>query len=239
MANMDSGAECNVVGRKWVQHLEDHGGRVEPLSTPVSVEWLDKKSSENITERILLRVEVAECNCHFEVTFLVVEWDIDYLVIGWETLSAYAILKNLEDFLIVQHKMHVAVGTVQEDVNMVVEDMDGRKITSDSLRFTDDDDALPDLVDSDAEVRDESNLSAEQQKELDQLVKEFSDIFVELPAGSANVDAMTITPKPGWKRPPMEPFRRYSPKVEAAIRRPSGGLLLACVHRDRASLEND
>ena len=62
MANMDSGAEGNVVGRKWVRHLEDHGGKVEPLSTPVSVEWLDKKSSENITERILLRVEVAECN---------------------------------------------------------------------------------------------------------------------------------------------------------------------------------
>ena len=41
---------------------------------------------------------------------------------------------------------------------------------------------------------------------------------MHLPAGSANVEAMTVTPKPGWKRPPMEPFRRYSPKVEAVIR---------------------
>jgi hypothetical protein len=216
MANMDSGAECNIVGRKWVRHFEDHGGKVEPLGTPVSVEWLDKKSSENITETILLSVEVAECNCEFKVTFLIVDWEIDYLVIGWETMSAQAILKNLEDFLVVQHQMHVPVGIVQEDVNMAVEDMDGHRITSDSLRFSDDGNTPPDFAD--AEPQEESNLSVEQQKELDQLVEEFSDIFVELPAGSANVEPMTITPKPGWKRPPMEPFRRYSPKVEAAIR---------------------
>lgn len=35
MANM---AECNVVGRKWVQHLEGHGGVVKQLRVPVSVE---------------------------------------------------------------------------------------------------------------------------------------------------------------------------------------------------------
>lgn len=226
MANMDSGAECNVVGRKWVQHLEDHGGVVEQLSVPVSVEWLDKKSSENITESIQLTIEVAECNCEFVVTLLIVDWEIDHLVIGWETMAAQGLLKRLEDFLVVQRQMNVAVGAVQEDVNMVVEDMDGRLVTSDSLRFDGDADGLPDLVDanseseSDLEVapQPESILNADQQRELDELIEQFSDIFVELPAGSANVEAMTITAKPGWKRPPMEPFRRYSPKVEAAIK---------------------
>ena len=215
MSNMDSGAECNVVGRKWVQHLENHGGMLQQLNEPVAVEWLDKKSSENIKEFIELKVRVAECDCEFAVTFLVVDWELDHLVIGWEAMSNHAILKRLEDFLVVQRQMNVAVGVEQEDVNMVVEDMDGRRVTSDSLRFHDDD-VVPDLVDTQPEL--ESHLTAEQQKELDDAIEEFSDIFVELPAGSANVEGMKITPKPGWKRPPMEPFRRYSPKVEVAIR---------------------
>ena len=110
MANMDSGAECNVVGRKWVQHLEGHSGVVEQLRVPVSVEWLDKKSSENITESIQLTVEVAECNCQFEVTLLIVDWEMDHLVIGWETMSAQGLLKRLEDFLVVQRQMNIPVG---------------------------------------------------------------------------------------------------------------------------------
>ena len=214
LANMDSGAECNVVGRKWAQHLEQHGAVVRPLSTPVSVEWLDKKACKNINEAVELKVQIAECKSVFTVTFLVVDWDIDYLVVGWDTLTQQGILKQLEDFLIVQERMNVSGGFIQEDENMIIENMDGQRVTSDSLRFMSDE---PSGVAADS-YEEESVMDIEQKKEMSLLIEEYTDVFDELPAGSALVEPMDITPKEGWKRPPMEPFRRYSPKVENAIK---------------------
>ena len=79
MCNMDSGAECNIVSEKWVTHLEQHGGLIWNLQTPVTIEWLDSATRLQIIKTIELRVKVAE----FKATFLIVPWDLDYLVVGW------------------------------------------------------------------------------------------------------------------------------------------------------------
>ena len=178
LANMDSGAECNVVGRKWVTHLENHGGVVKVLDAPVAVEWLDKKTCENINEFIEVKVQVAECKQAFVVTFLIVDWDLDYLVVGWDTLINEGILKSLEDFLVVQEKMNVSGGFMKENENMIVKDMDGRRVTSDSLRFEGE---LLDLVsDDDAdEEGEEPIMDDEQEKEMNTLVEEYKDVFEE------------------------------------------------------------
>ena len=220
MCNMDSGAECNIVSEKWVTHLEQHGGLIWNLQTPVTIEWLDSATRLQIIKTIELRVKVAE----FKATFLIVPWDLDYLVVGWETMTEHGVLKSLEDFLQVQRNMNVSIGLIHEEVDMKVENMDGVRVTSDSLRWPVEDagDDLPGLVrDDDSDIdsgTEEPVMSKQQRYEIGQLVDEFKEVFEELPAGSALVEPMTITAKTGWKRPPMEPFRRYSPKVEEAIR---------------------
>ena len=214
LCNMDSGAECNAVPSKWVDHLEQHGGVVKALDEPVIVEWLDKKSSEVATQTIELCISIAECKDNFVATFLVVPWDMDHLVVGWDTITCKGLLKKLEDYLVIQKQMNVAIAGSYEEVNMVVENMDGKRVTSDSLRFFDD---LPDRTLDDSNTEEEPIMDKEQKIEMDALVEEFQDVFNELPAGSAIVEPMRIVPKLDWKRPPMEPFRRYSPKVEAAI----------------------
>ena len=97
---------------------------------------------------------------------------------------------------------------------MVIENMDGQRVTSDSLRFMSDE---PTGLEEDSSGE-ESVMNIEQEKEMSLLIEEYADVFDELPAGSALVEPMDIMPKEGWKRPPMEPFRRYSPKVENAIK---------------------
>jgi hypothetical protein len=213
LANMDSGAECNLVGKKWVEHLEHHGGLLKTLPAPVEVEWLDKKSTEKINMSMELNVKIAECKETFMVTFLVVDWELDYLVVGWETMTRQGIVKQLEDFLVVQEKMNVSEGFIQEDANMVVENMDGVRVTSDSLRFPDD---IPEETDVPAEVIN-AVMNEQENEEMEGLIEEYGDVFEALPAGSALVEPMVVQAKEGWKRPPMEPFRRHSPKVENAI----------------------
>jgi hypothetical protein len=75
MCNMDSGAECNIVSEKWVTHLEQHGGVVWDMATPITIEWLDNATRLQIKRSIELRVSIAECKKTFVVTFLIVPWD--------------------------------------------------------------------------------------------------------------------------------------------------------------------
>jgi hypothetical protein len=215
MCNMDSGAECNVVGEKWVTHLEYHGGVVKDLDAAVTIEWLDNAARLEIKKSMELRVKIAECKAEFTATFLIVPWDLDYMVVGWETLKEFGLLKTLEDFLQVQRNMNVSIGLVHEEVNMRIENMDGDQVTSDSLRWPEEEDS--DVMRGNDSDTDDA-MSNSQRDEMNNLIEEYNDIFEELPAGSALVGPMNITAKPGWKRPPMEPFRRYSPRVEEAIR---------------------
>jgi len=215
MAYADSGAEADVVGQKWVRHLELHGGVTKRLETPVEVEWLDKKSTVKVEECIELVVNITECEKQFKVTFLIVPWDIDYVVIGWDSLTAQGLLKNLEDILQIQKRMNVALGMVRENENFTVEDMDGKRVTSDSLRWTDDE-TPPDLISVD-ESDTESVMNAEQKREQEDVLEEYTDVFEPLPAGSAQVEPMTVTMRGDYVPPPMMSYRKYAPKVEAAI----------------------
>lgn len=227
MAYADSGAEADVVGEKWVQHLQLHGGVVSKLEEPIGVEWLDKKSIVMVDKFMELLVNVAECGEQFSVTFLIVPWDIDHVVLGWGTLTEQGLLKRLEDILQVQKSMNVAQGMVKEQENMTVVDMDGRQVTSDSLRWADDDD-LPDLVpDSDSET--DSVMNDEQKGEQNKLLEAFDDVFQPLPAGSALVEPMTVTMKEGYVPPPMMSYRKFAPKVEAAIETELKSMLAAGV----------
>ena len=163
---------------------------------PITAEWLDKDSRVELKRGIELKVAIAECKTLFTVTFLIVPWEMDFLVVGWETLQAEGLLRTLEDHLQVQKSMNVSVGMVHEEVDMVIEDMDGRRVTSDSLRWPEDGDDASDPG-SEAGKDGTSVLDKEQQGELDALLIEFDDVFQDLPAGSALVEPMSIRAKPG------------------------------------------
>ena len=176
---------------------------------------------------IELLVNVTECCEQFIATFLIVPWDIDHVVLGWDTLTEQGLLKRLEDILQVQKSMNVAQGMVKEQENMTVVDMDGRQVTSDSLRWADDDD-LPDLVpDSDSET--DSVMNDEQKGEQNKLLEEFDDVFQPLPAGSGLVEPMTVSMKEDYVPLPMMSYRKFAPKVEAVIETELNSMLAAGV----------
>jgi hypothetical protein len=62
-----------------------------------------------------------------------------------------------------------------------------------------------------------SELTPAEEKEINQIFEKYQEVFVPKPAGSALVEPMVVVFKEGWKPPPMEAFRKYSPRVEAAI----------------------
>jgi hypothetical protein len=209
MAYMDSGAEGDAVGQNWRAHLELHGGQVERLETPVVVEWLDKRVQREVTEAVRMRVQVAGCDIAFYATFLVVPWDIDHLVIGWPSMRANGILARLEDLLTVQSALGVATGMGATNDNQQITDLDGQVVMTDDFLWPDEKSASPEP---------ETTLSAAQQREVDHLLHEYAVVFEDKPAGSAAVEPMVVRLKPGWVPPPLEPFRKYSPRVEAALK---------------------
>jgi hypothetical protein len=209
MAYMDSGAEADAVGQNWRAHVELHGGRIERLETPVMVEWLDKEVQREVTEAVRMKVQVAGCDIAFESTFLIVPWDIDHLVIGWSSMKDHGIVARLEDLLAVQSALGVATGMGSGDDNQQLTDLDGRVVATDEFLWPDEEAASPEP---------ETVLSVEQQREVDKMLGEYAVVFEDKPAGSAKVEPMVVRLKPGWTPPPMDPFRKYSPRVEKALK---------------------
>lgn len=94
-------------------------------------------------------------------------------------------------------------------------DKDGRVVTSDSLRFADEE--SPTSM-SDEEHHEELIMNIEQNCAMKIVIDEYRDIFEELLTRRALVQPRMIFSKVEWKSQPMEPFRRYTPKVENAIK---------------------
>ena len=65
----------------------------------------------------------------------------------------------------------------------------------------------------------ETVLTVEQSVEVEGLLNKYATVFDAKPAGSALVEPMVVTMQTGWVAPPLESFRKYSPRVEAAIKK--------------------
>lgn len=141
---------------------------------------------------------------------------MDQMVLGWHCLIDHDIVRNLEDILQVQRSMNLVSGMIKDNDNVTIENMDGVKITSDSLRWAEDLN-MPALIPNDGSSKDESALEEAQANEQERLISDFEDVFNPLPAGSALVEPMTVTMKPDFVRPPMMSFRMFAPEVETAI----------------------
>ena len=209
MAHMDSGSELEGVGQNMVSYLEMHGGVVESLSVPQVVNWSDKGVTREAKSIIKMHFKIAGSEIQGDLTFFIFPWDTDYLVFGWEAMSKHSITKRLDDLLLLQHAQGLSTGMSNSDGNRELTDMDERVMSTDQLLFADEPE--PESPPS------TSVLTPVEQKEIDELLEKYSDVFLPKPAGSAKVEPMAVTFKEGYKAPPMEPFRSYSPRVEAAI----------------------
>jgi hypothetical protein len=100
----------------------------------------------------------------------------------------HGLLKGLEDTMQTQRSLSTVHGMTRGDDNVVVVDMDGRKVSADSLRWDEEsDDEMPDSI-ADVSSDTGSVLNAEQKQEQVELIVEFEEVFNVLPAGSAAVD---------------------------------------------------
>ena len=213
MAYMDSGAVGgDIVGRNWVSHLELHGGVVEPLPAPFRAQWLDPKVHIDVHDKIDMSVLIAGTDVRMAVTFLVAPWDLDHVVIGWNTMVKYGVLKRVEDLIAMQCSLGVSTGIGSSNDVQEITDVDGQLIKTDEFLFCDEAPAA-------AVVVPETVLTVEQSVEVEGLLNKYATVFDEKPAGSTLVEPMVVTMEAGWVAPPLESFRKYSPRVEAAIKK--------------------
>ena len=82
----DSGSDVDAVGQNMVKHLELFGGQTYLLDKPVEVNWLDKNVVREVTHAIDMKLDIVGTNEMVKLKFLVVPWDMDHVVIGWETV---------------------------------------------------------------------------------------------------------------------------------------------------------
>ena len=210
MAYMDSGAVGgDIVGRNWVAHLELHGGIVEPLAAPCRAQWLDSKVQVEVRDKIDMSVLIAGTDVRMAVSFLVAPWDIDHVVIGWNTMVKYSVIKRLEELMALQCSLGVSTGVGSSNDVQEITDVDGQLIKTDEFLFCDESPA--------AVVVPETVLSAKQSVEVEVLLDKYSTVFDDKPAGSALVEPMVVTMMEGWTAPPLESFRKYAPRVELAL----------------------
>ena len=118
-AYCDSGAEVNVVGKKWISYLELHGAAIENV-TPIELQWLDRKVTVQVSQAMKLSVQIAGCNKTCEVKFFVAPWDLEYLVLGWETLSENNILDQLSELRKTQKELGIPVIVNKDNDNMLI-----------------------------------------------------------------------------------------------------------------------
>ena len=211
MSYMDSGAQADIVGRNWVANLELHGGVVEPLPAAMRGEWLDPKIFIDVHDMVKMEVGIAGTAIRLNVNFLIAPWDLDYVVIGWKTMTKNNILRPLEDLIAMQCSLGLSTGVGMSCDEQEICDMDGEVIKTDNLIFCDETTAAVKVP--------ESALTESQSVVVEELLCKYAEVFEEKPAGSARVEPMVVKMKEGWSPPPMEPYRNYPPRVEEAIKK--------------------
>ncbi len=82
MSYMDSGSQGDIVGSNCVANLGLHGGVVVPVSAACRAEWLDPKIFVDVHSMVSMKVVIAGTSTRMTVTFLVIPWDLDHVVIG-------------------------------------------------------------------------------------------------------------------------------------------------------------
>ena len=209
MAHMDSGAELNGMGQNWVPFMETHGGVVETLTVPQTVQWSDEGVTREANSVVKMHFKIAGSEIEGELTFHVFPWDTDHLIFGWEAMRRHKILGKLEDLLALQSAQGLATGTSTSDGNQVLTDMDGHDVATDQLLFADEPEPKSPPT--------ATELTPAEEKEMSAIIEKYKDVFEPKPAGAAKVEPMAVVFKEGWAPPPMEAFRTYSPRVEAAI----------------------
>ncbi len=164
MAHMDGGSELDGVGQNWVSYLELHGGTVVPLEAPQEVTWSDEAVVRKTTETVKMHVKVAGSAIDEDLTFFVLPWETNHLIVGWESMNRTGIQRQLEDLLTIQETQGLGTGVGTTDGEQFLTDMDGASVSTDELLFVDE---------PQAEIQQDSGLNPEEKQEMDELSESY------------------------------------------------------------------
>jgi hypothetical protein len=183
---------------------------------PQQIVWSDKGVIRESFATIQLHFEVTGCAVGKDLTFYILPWETDHLLIGWPTLTQEKWLDRITDMLAVQRAGGFGPHSCSGDSNETVTDMDNKVVQTDDLLFVSDeapprDEGMSSLIPAD------NILTVEEKVELGELLERHKEVFVAKPAGAARVEPMALPYKEGWVNPPMEPPRVYPPRIEVAI----------------------
>ena len=196
--------------------MELHGGVVTKLPVPETVIWSDRNVTREIDSQIKMHFEITGCSTGKDLTFLIVPWDTDHLIVGWPTLTQEKWLDRMSDLLTLQRAAGVSPVSANCDHSETVEDLNGTVVSTDELLFETDTTPPPE-VNMASLIPADNLLTVEEKVELGELLEEHREVFVAKPAGSARVEPMAISYREGFEVPPMEPPRVHAPRVEEAI----------------------
>lgn len=70
---------------------------VKELDSPLQVKWLDDEVVREVTKTVDLSVAVAATDLKYALTFYVVPWSLDMIVLGWPAIVANKLLPQLDD----------------------------------------------------------------------------------------------------------------------------------------------
>ena len=71
------------------------------IEVPQEVTWSDEAVVRQSTETVKMKVRIAGSTIEADLTFFVLPWDTDHLVVGWESMTKHGVQRQLEDLLAV------------------------------------------------------------------------------------------------------------------------------------------
>ena len=126
-------------------------------------------------------------------------------------MTKYDLVKKLEDLIAMQCSLGLSTGVGVSCDEQEIADVDGEVIKTDYFIFFDET--------REAVKVSESALTEPQSVVVEELLCKYAEVFEKKPAGSARVEPMVVKIKDGWSPPSMEPYRKYPPRVEEAIKK--------------------
>ena len=233
---LDSFSDCNLIPEQWLVALGGEGAVVKQLDVPVDLDWdlTNGFATVRSTSTVDLAVRVigwARQEAPHVVTFHVLAEDRDELTIGYSTLTAWKLFKDLDSLVAAQRALGFAQISPSPQGDPEVRDMDGRSASlverdadqSERERLAEEARSLaepldPDFVDPNTIGPDELFIG---RRSLAWLLPELlaSGVFQATleQGGEAAVPPMEITLKEGFTVPYVKGFRRYSPRMQEAM----------------------
>ena len=95
------------------------------MPVPQLITWSDESVTRESRATIKMHFEITGSDMGKDLSFYIVPWETDHLIVGWDTLTQEKWLDRLTDTLTIQRAQGITAGGSSSDGNESVVNMDG------------------------------------------------------------------------------------------------------------------